>query len=105
VILAARNPERLKQAASEVDALSPAAFDASDPGAIERFFHDLPTIVAALWPELCKAMVSVSCQMARLTQTPHPIATNFRVSMRIGPLKETLGTTCPKKLRGLLPKP
>jgi len=44
VILAARNPERLKQAASEVDALSTAAFDASDPAAIERFFRNLPVI-------------------------------------------------------------
>ena len=44
VILAARNPERLKQAASEVDALSTAAFDASDPIAIEQFFQNLPMI-------------------------------------------------------------
>ena len=44
VILAARNLERLKQAAKEIDALSTAAFDASDPIAIERFFRDLPTI-------------------------------------------------------------
>jgi NAD(P)-dependent dehydrogenase (short-subunit alcohol dehydrogenase family) len=41
VILAARNPERLKHAASEVDALSTAAFDATDPVAIESFFRDL----------------------------------------------------------------
>jgi len=44
VILTARDPERLKRAASEVDALSTAAFDASDPVAIERFFRDLPMI-------------------------------------------------------------
>lgn len=44
VILTARNPERLKQAASELDALSTAAFDATDPVAIERFFRDLPAI-------------------------------------------------------------
>jgi len=44
VILTARNPERLKHAASEVDALSTAAFDATDPVAIEQFFHDLPVI-------------------------------------------------------------
>ena len=44
VILAARNPERLKLAATEIDALSTASFDAADPVAIERFFHDLPTI-------------------------------------------------------------
>jgi len=44
VILAARNQERLKQAASEVDAQSTAAFDATDPLALERFFRDLPLV-------------------------------------------------------------
>jgi len=44
VILTARNPERLKRAASELDAASSAAFDASDPVAIEQFFHGLPMI-------------------------------------------------------------
>lgn len=44
MILTARNPERLKNAATEIDALSTAAFDATDPVAIERFFRDLPVI-------------------------------------------------------------
>jgi len=44
VILTARNPERLKHAATEIDALSTAAFDAADPVALERFFRDLPVI-------------------------------------------------------------
>jgi NAD(P)-dependent dehydrogenase (short-subunit alcohol dehydrogenase family) len=39
-----RNAERLQHAASEVDALSTAAFDAADPVALDRFFRDLPTI-------------------------------------------------------------
>jgi NADP-dependent 3-hydroxy acid dehydrogenase YdfG len=34
VILTARNPERLKHAATEIDALSTAAFDATDPVAL-----------------------------------------------------------------------
>src|SRR5689334_23329660 len=38
LILTGRNPERLRGAASEVDALSTAAFDALDPAALERFF-------------------------------------------------------------------
>jgi NAD(P)-dependent dehydrogenase (short-subunit alcohol dehydrogenase family) len=42
VILTGRDPERLQRAASELHALSTAAFDASDPAALERFFHDLP---------------------------------------------------------------
>jgi short-subunit dehydrogenase involved in D-alanine esterification of teichoic acids len=45
VILTGRNAERLQHAASEVDALSTAAFDAADPVALDRFFRDLPTIV------------------------------------------------------------
>jgi NAD(P)-dependent dehydrogenase (short-subunit alcohol dehydrogenase family) len=44
VILTGRNAERLQHAASEVDALSTAAFDAADPVALDRFFRDLPTI-------------------------------------------------------------
>jgi NADP-dependent 3-hydroxy acid dehydrogenase YdfG len=44
VILAARDSGRLEHAADEIDALSTAAFDATDPVAIERFFGDLPMI-------------------------------------------------------------
>jgi NADP-dependent 3-hydroxy acid dehydrogenase YdfG len=44
VILTGRNAQRLQQAASEVDALSTAAFDASDPVAVDQFFRDLPAI-------------------------------------------------------------
>ncbi len=44
VILTARDPERLRHAATEIGALSTAAFDATDPVAIERFFRDLPVI-------------------------------------------------------------
>ena len=43
VILTGRNPERLQRAAGELAALSSAAFDASDPAALERFFRDLST--------------------------------------------------------------
>ena len=43
VILTGRNPERLKRAASDVDALSTATFDATDPALLERFFQDLTT--------------------------------------------------------------
>jgi NAD(P)-dependent dehydrogenase (short-subunit alcohol dehydrogenase family) len=42
VILTGRNPERLQQAASELRALSTAAFDASDSAALARFFGELP---------------------------------------------------------------
>jgi NAD(P)-dependent dehydrogenase (short-subunit alcohol dehydrogenase family) len=42
VILTGRSPEHLREAASEVDAASTAAFDAMDPAPLERFFRDLP---------------------------------------------------------------
>jgi NAD(P)-dependent dehydrogenase (short-subunit alcohol dehydrogenase family) len=43
VVLAGRNPERLKQAALELSAQTTAAFDANDPAALKRFFQTLPT--------------------------------------------------------------
>jgi NAD(P)-dependent dehydrogenase (short-subunit alcohol dehydrogenase family) len=45
VILTGRNPEPLQRAASELDALSTAAFDAADPASIEQFFRDLPATI------------------------------------------------------------
>lgn len=42
VVLTGRNPERLQQAALEVDAHRTAAFDANDPASVKRFFEDLP---------------------------------------------------------------
>src|SRR5580692_3224961 len=42
VIITGRKPESLERAALDVDALSTAAFDANDPGAIEAFFAGLP---------------------------------------------------------------
>lgn len=42
VVLTGRDPERLQRAASELDALSTAAFDATDPSALNSFFESLP---------------------------------------------------------------
>jgi NAD(P)-dependent dehydrogenase (short-subunit alcohol dehydrogenase family) len=42
VILTGRDPERLQPAASGLRALSSAAFDATDPASLERFFQELP---------------------------------------------------------------
>jgi NAD(P)-dependent dehydrogenase (short-subunit alcohol dehydrogenase family) len=44
VILAARNPDRLEQAARDVGAQRTAAFDVNDAAALESFFRDLPAI-------------------------------------------------------------
>jgi NAD(P)-dependent dehydrogenase (short-subunit alcohol dehydrogenase family) len=45
VILAGRNPDRLDRAAAELNAQSTAAFDATDPAALDRFFGDLPETI------------------------------------------------------------
>src|SRR5215831_4367966 len=45
VILTGRSPERLRRAATELDAFSTAAFDATDFKLLERFFEDLPAPV------------------------------------------------------------
>jgi NAD(P)-dependent dehydrogenase (short-subunit alcohol dehydrogenase family) len=45
LILTGRNPEPLQRAASEVDALTTTAFDATNPVLLAQFFHDLPSAV------------------------------------------------------------
>jgi NAD(P)-dependent dehydrogenase (short-subunit alcohol dehydrogenase family) len=45
LILTGRDPERLQHAAGELEALSIAAFDATDPASLERFFVDLPATI------------------------------------------------------------
>jgi NAD(P)-dependent dehydrogenase (short-subunit alcohol dehydrogenase family) len=45
VILTGRNAESLQRAAKELNALNTAAFDATDPASLERFFRDLPATV------------------------------------------------------------
>ncbi|MBW4518849.1 MAG: SDR family oxidoreductase [Scytolyngbya sp. HA4215-MV1] len=43
IVLTGRNPERLQHAAIELDALSSAAFDATDFDRLKQFFDELPT--------------------------------------------------------------
>ena len=45
LILTGRNPETLQRAASELKALSTAAFDATDAASLELFFRDLPATI------------------------------------------------------------
>jgi NAD(P)-dependent dehydrogenase (short-subunit alcohol dehydrogenase family) len=45
LILTGRTPEPLQRAASELDALSTAAFDATDPAPLEQFYRDLPATI------------------------------------------------------------
>jgi NAD(P)-dependent dehydrogenase (short-subunit alcohol dehydrogenase family) len=41
VVLTGRNPQRLQDAAGQVNAVSTAAFDATDPDRLQQFFEDL----------------------------------------------------------------
>ncbi|GGQ24774.1 NAD(P)-dependent dehydrogenase (short-subunit alcohol dehydrogenase family) [Actinomadura coerulea] len=45
VIVTGRDPDRLKRAAADVGALDSAAFDATDPDALARFFGALPETI------------------------------------------------------------
>jgi NAD(P)-dependent dehydrogenase (short-subunit alcohol dehydrogenase family) len=45
IILTGRNAERLQRAASELEAVSTSAFDATDTASVERFFRDLPATI------------------------------------------------------------
>src|SRR5258705_4622976 len=75
LILTGRNPERLQQAATELDARSNAAFDANDPASLERFFRDLPTPIDHVmvtgpgphyWP-----LKEIEFEQARLALSEH----------------------------------
>ena len=75
VILTARNAERLQEAASELDALSTAAFDANDPASLERFFRDLSAPIDHVmvtgpgphyWP-----LMEITFEQARLAISEH----------------------------------
>jgi NAD(P)-dependent dehydrogenase (short-subunit alcohol dehydrogenase family) len=45
VIIAGRNPDRLKRAAAELDARDSVVVDATDPAALDRFFDGLPATI------------------------------------------------------------
>src|SRR5215468_1099675 len=73
VVLTGRDPDRLKRAAAELNALSSAAFDATDPAALDRFFQGLPeqighVMVASLAVEV--APVRVNLIAAGFVDTP-----------------------------------
>ncbi len=77
VILTGRNPEPLQRAASELEALSTAAFDATDPAALERFFRDLPAtidhvMVTAGGPHYGR-LLEMDIEQARRDLDAHPL--------------------------------
>ncbi len=93
LILTGRNPEPLQRAASDLDAVSTATFDATDPAAIERFFRDLTgtidhVMVTAGRPHYGR-MLDMDFEQARLALDEHllqmiQIARNGAPKMRPG---------------------
>ena len=77
LIVTGRNPERLRRAASELGARSSAAFDATDPDALERFFGELPTpidhvLVTAGRPHYGR-LIDLDFAQARQALSEHPM--------------------------------
>ena len=75
VILTGRNPERLQRAAAELEALSTAAFDATDPARLKQFFDDLPAsidhvMVTAGQPHYAR-LLDLDLEQARLALDSH----------------------------------
>src|SRR5215813_13398684 len=75
VILTGRDRERLQRVATELGAMSTAAFDATDPAALERFFKDLPTpidhvMVTAGAPRYVR-LLDMDFEQARLAISEH----------------------------------
>ena len=87
VILTGRNPERLEHAARELGALSTAAFDATDPAALERFFSDLPepidhVMVTAGGPHYGPLLEMDSDQVRQRAQRPRGAGARGRAQRR-----------------------
>jgi NAD(P)-dependent dehydrogenase (short-subunit alcohol dehydrogenase family) len=77
VILTGRNPEPLQRAASELGALSTAAFDASDPASLEKFFREVTSpidhvMVTAGGPRYGR-LLDMDFEQARRALDDHPL--------------------------------
>jgi NAD(P)-dependent dehydrogenase (short-subunit alcohol dehydrogenase family) len=93
VVLTGRNPERLERAALELHARTSAAFDASDPASLKRFFEDLPdpidhVLVTAGGPHY-GPLLEMDATQVREALSDHPVvalevARNAAARMRPG---------------------
>jgi NAD(P)-dependent dehydrogenase (short-subunit alcohol dehydrogenase family) len=92
VVLTGRNPERLRHAALELDALSSAAFDATDFDRLGRFFDELPTpvghvMVTAGGPYYAR-LTDIDFEQARRNIDQHlwlPLHVARKVATRVRP--------------------
>jgi NAD(P)-dependent dehydrogenase (short-subunit alcohol dehydrogenase family) len=107
VILAARDPERLKRAADDVGARSTAAFDANDAEALKRFFDGLPdpidhVLVTGPGPRYVP-MLEMNADQVRETLSDHvvlglEVARNAASKMRPGGTLLFMGGTGGRKI-------
>ena len=108
VVLVGRDPERLKRAALDVDARSTAAFDATDPAALEGFFTGLPgpidhVLITAGGPAY-GPMLEMSADEVRDALSDHvlvalEVARHARPRMRPGGTLLLMGGTGGRKIR------
>jgi NAD(P)-dependent dehydrogenase (short-subunit alcohol dehydrogenase family) len=108
VVLTGRDPERLERAARDVDARSTAAFDATDPAALKRFFEDLPdpidhVMVTGPGPRYGADLLERDSDEVRLALTDHvvvplEVARNAADRMRPGGTLIFIGGTGGRKI-------
>jgi NAD(P)-dependent dehydrogenase (short-subunit alcohol dehydrogenase family) len=108
VVLTGRNPERLEQAALDVDARSTAAFDATDPAALKGFFEELPgsidhVMVTGPGPRYAPSLLEMDPDQVRLALSDHvvlplAIARNAVGKMRPGGTLILMGGTGGRKI-------
>jgi NAD(P)-dependent dehydrogenase (short-subunit alcohol dehydrogenase family) len=107
VVLVGRNQERLDRAAQDVGARSTAAFDATDPDALTRFFEDLPgpidhVMVTGPGPDYT-SMLEMDAEQARRAIGDHvalglEVARNAAPKMRPGGTLIFMGGTAGRKI-------
>jgi NAD(P)-dependent dehydrogenase (short-subunit alcohol dehydrogenase family) len=108
VVLTGRNPERLERAALDVDARSTAAFDATDPDALRRFFEELPdqidhVMVTGPGPRYGPALLARTADDVRLALSDHvvlplEVARNAAGKMRPGGTLIFMGGTAGRRI-------
>jgi NAD(P)-dependent dehydrogenase (short-subunit alcohol dehydrogenase family) len=92
VILTGRDRDRLQHAAADVHALSTAAFDATDPARLERFFEELPGPIDHV---MVTAGGPYYARLADLdfTQVRRQVAEHLWLPLHVAPRSHRHGTT------------
>jgi NAD(P)-dependent dehydrogenase (short-subunit alcohol dehydrogenase family) len=109
VVLTGRDPQRLRRAALDVDALSTAAFDANDEAALKQFFDGLPdpidhVLVTAGGPHYAP-LLQMTADQVRDAMSDHvvlalAVARQIVGRMRTGGTLLLMGGTGGRRIRG-----